>query len=622
MLLAGETVLGTVAGVRAGGGSDVVMGEDVGRRLGVAVGEKRAMAVGKLELVGEMSVEARGTGPYSLITQRPLKHGGFTAQGVDAAQVGWLRSRGMVANVGELVSLKCDDVGNRRRLREAMEGRGEFPRAGAPYSLWVLMSHLIALGLEVQAEGAGDHVGLRLGPARDAEIVARSSGEVRKPETINYRSYRPERGGLFCEEVFGPDRPNPAGEGGRGDARHRSYRFGHVPLPTPIVPYVWRAGSPGVLGRLLGLTSDEVERVVMCEAVVRRKGDSVWLMEFSHELPPPPPEEGEEELGLGGDAIAAMLARVDEARVPAGLRGRLDGLVQRHVPVLPPDLRPLVLLENGNFATSDLNDLYRRVINRANRLRKLMELSAPKAILVNEQGMLQQAVDQLMANRSLKDRATGDDDEGRPLSDVLGWVLGEGLVGSGLKRVDYSGCARAVVDETLGADRVGVPRKVHDELRLSDIVPVLVTRRGVERDGGGTPSGAFAALYPVVTDGPVIRLPRSVFERLELIDEAEGVARCAVHRPLGGAAVEEVKGLVMGRSAATTAGGWTSWLDEADAPRRIGTLVRAAVQGEVVHLGSDLGVMVGGAGAVEFSRGVGADSAAAEEAYREVPEPK
>jgi hypothetical protein len=629
VLLVSGQPLGIVAGLLPDDQlpTDIVLGSQFGKQLDLQPGTSKTFEIGKAQEVGQTSIQARSAGPYSLISEQPLKwKSADAAQTLAVPHIRWLRSHGMHATLAELLALKCDDVGNRSRVHQAAKGRGSFPAPAAPRSLWILLSHLTALGFRVQITSQGDHVGLSLAPATDAELLAQSHGQVTKPETIHYRDYRYLDQGLFCNAIFGKHH------------RDRSRRFGHIALPVGVVPYLWRMGSPSVLQRLLHLDAATIERIICCEALTFRcrggPGDSIRLVDVpKHGAPQPQPADGEEPLGTGAEAIAALLAHVPPSRVPPGLRGRLNYLVQHTVLVLPPDLRPLVLLDSGNFATSDYNDLYRRVINRANRLRKLRELDAPQAILLNEQQQVQRAVDALMANGSLPSGAIVYDDSSgeRRARDLLGVVLGEGSPGKNSKTVDYAGRARAVEDASLPQDIVRLPRRMVDVLGLSTSSPVLLTTP-VDGDNGPHTPG-FLALRPTPDDGAAIRLSPRAFARLQLNAAAgSDVPTCVVHRPLTAPALDEARQLLSTMmddalaprppplDAPSDRGPLSpNWLDAEGAQHAIASLIEALCSGHVVHLHSERGLLCGGPGIITFSEATGEPSA--RKAWRDIPAP-
>jgi DNA-directed RNA polymerase subunit beta' len=346
-----------------------------------------------------------------------------------------------------------------------------------------------------------------------------SFGEVRKPETINYRTFKPERDGLFCAKIFGPVKDYECICGKYKRMKHRGVvcekcgvevtlskvrreRCGHIELAAPVA-HIWFLRSlPSRLGALLNLTLKELEKVLYYEAYVVTSSATeevegglqigrVLSEQQYHELK----EQGVEfEAGMGGEIVKDMLRKLDLDQVNKEIRRSLAGqnnemtrtkLVKRLkviesilksdnkpewfmmdvIPVLPPDLRPLVPLEAGRFATSDLNDLYRRVINRNNRLKRLKELNAPEIIIRNEKRMLQEAVDALFDNGRRGKVFTGANKRPlRSLSDMLKGKQGrfrQNLLG---KRVDYSGRSVIVVGPSLRLHQCGLPKLMALEL--------------------------------------------------------------------------------------------------------------------------------------------------------------
>jgi DNA-directed RNA polymerase subunit beta' len=343
-----------------------------------------------------------------------------------------------------------------------------------------------------------------------------SHGEVKKPETINYRTFKPERDGLFCAKIFGPIKDYECLCGKykrmkyRGvvcekcgvevtQSKVRRERLGHIELATPVA-HIWFLRSlPSRIGNLLNLSLKDVEKVLYCEAYV-----VVDPMETPLQDGQILPEEAYQaalnehgpnfKAGMGGDAVRDLLRKIDPEYLSRKLRieiketksdaqikklskrlrvveafknsvNKPDWMMLEALPVLPPDLRPLVPLDGGRFATSDLNDLYRRVINRNNRLRRLQELNAPDIIIRNEKRMLQEAVDALLDNGRRGKTFTGPNKRPlRSLSDMLKGKQGrfrQNLLG---KRVDYSGRSVIVVGPTLKLHQCGLPKKMALEL--------------------------------------------------------------------------------------------------------------------------------------------------------------
>ncbi len=378
------------------------------------------------------------------------------------------------------------------------------------------------------------------------EILERSYGEVLKPETINYRSYKPERDGLFCERIFGPVKDYECYCGKYKRIRYkgivcdrcgvevtekkvRRERMGHIKLVVPVV-HIWFFKSlPNKIGYLLGLSSKKLESIIYYERYVviqpgSKEEEGVSYMDLLTEeeyldiLDTLPAENNMLDdsdpnkfiAKMGADAIKDLLERLDLDQLSYALRHQAanetsqqrksealkrlrvveafrDGLthqenrpewaVIQYLPVVPPELRPLVPLDGGRFASSDLNDLYRRVIIRNNRLKRLLEIKAPEVILRNEKRMLQEAVDSLFDN-SRKSNAVKAEG-GRPLkslSDILKGKQGrfrQNLLG---KRVDYSGRSVIVVGPTLKLHECGIPKAMAAELFKPFVIRKLIER--------------------------------------------------------------------------------------------------------------------------------------------------
>src|SRR4030042_5605154 len=335
-----------------------------------------------------------------------------------------------------------------------------------------------------------DFAAVKISLASPADIRSWSFGEVRKPETINYRTYRPEKDGLFCERIFGPERDwecacgKYKGTKFKGiicdrcgvkvtHSRVRRKRMGHINLAAPVVHIWFFKAIPNHLSTLLAMKAIDLEKIIYFQDyVVTDAGQSP--LKVGQLLSEEEYREALNKYGnafkalMGAEAIKAMLASLDLEALSNELRSAVvktnsnqkikdltkrlkvvnairsssnkqEWMVLEVVPVIPPDLRPLVLLETGNFATSDLNDLYRRIINRNNRLKKLIDLNAPEVIIRNEKRMLQQAVDSLLDNGRCRRPVLGSNN--RPLKSLTDMIKGkqgrfrENLLG---KRVDYS----------------------------------------------------------------------------------------------------------------------------------------------------------------------------------------
>ncbi|MGI9429339.1 MAG: DNA-directed RNA polymerase subunit beta' [Bythopirellula sp.] len=362
-----------------------------------------------------------------------------------------------------------------------------------------------------------DYGSVKISLARPHDIRSWSFGEVKKPETINYRTYRPEKDGLFCERIFGPEKDWECACGKyRGmkykgmicdrcgvkvtHSRVRRKRMGHIELAAPIVHIWFFKAMPSRLGSLLAMKTSSLEKVIYFQDyVVVDPGDTALqpqqlLTEEEYRAAREQYGEGSFDADMGADAIRKLLGSLDLVKLSDDLRVELketgskqkakdlinrlktveairdsdnkpEWMVLDVIPVIPPDLRPLVLLDSGNFATSDLNDLYRRIINRNNRLKKLVDLNAPEVIIRNEKRMLQQSVDALFDNNRCKRPVLGSSN--RPLKSLTDMIKGkqgrfrENLLG---KRVDYSARSVIVVGPRLRLHQCGLPKKIALEL--------------------------------------------------------------------------------------------------------------------------------------------------------------
>ena len=344
-----------------------------------------------------------------------------------------------------------------------------------------------------------------------------SFGEVKKPETINYRTFKPERDGLFCSRIFGPVKDYECLCGKYKRMKYRGVicekcgvevtlskvrreRMGHIELAAPVA-HIWFAKSPpSRIALLLDITSSEMDRILYFENYVVIDPGMTTLQPFQlmteEEFYRAQDEFGEDAFtaGIGAEALQAMLASIDLKGEKERLRAELktvtsdmkrrrlvkrlklieaflesdtkpEWMIMNCIPVIPPELRPLVPLDGGRFATSDLNDLYRRVINRNNRLKRLLELRAPEIIVKNEKRMLQEAVDALFDNGRRGKVITGSGKRPlKSLSDMLRGKQGrfrQNLLG---KRVDYSGRSVIVVGPELKLHQCGIPKKMALEL--------------------------------------------------------------------------------------------------------------------------------------------------------------
>ena len=407
-----------------------------------------------------------------------------------------------------------------------------------------------------------DFDAIRISLASPQQIQSWSYGEVKKPETINYRTFKPERDGLFCAKIFGPVKDYECLCGKYKRLKHRGVvcekcgvevtqskvrrdRMGHIELASPVA-HIWFLKSlPSRIGLLLDMTLREIERILYFEAFVvidpglttlergklltdegyleaieehgdefdaRMGAEAVYQLLTSTNLEQEKVNIREEMGGTNSETKLKRLAkRLKLVESFLGSGNRPEWMIMTVLPVLPPDLRPLVPLDGGRFATSDLNDLYRRVINRNNRLRRLLELYAPDIIVRNEKRMLQESVDALMDNGRRGRAITGTNK--RPLKSLADMIKGkqgrfrQNLLG---KRVDYSGRSVIVVGPTLKLHQCGLPKKMSLELFKPFIFNKLL-RRGlattikaakklVEKEG----SEVWDILEQVIREHPVM----------------------------------------------------------------------------------------------------------------------
>jgi len=367
---------------------------------------------------------------------------------------------------------------------------------------------------------------LKIGLASPEQIVEWSRGEVKKPETINYRTLKPERDGLFCERIFGPTRDWECHCGKYKRIRYkgiicdrcgvevtrskvRRERMGHIKLAAPVSHIWYFKGIPSRMGLLLDISPRQLEKVLYFAAYIvtdpgetRLAGRQVLTeAEYREALEEYGP--GAFKAGMGAEAVLELLENIDLEEMARELRSEIkqtsgqrrvratrrlevveafrksgnrpEWMILRYIPVIPPDLRPMVQLDGGRFATSDLNDLYRRVINRNNRLKRLLDLGAPDIIVRNEKRMLQEAVDALIDNGRRGRPVTGPGNRPlKSLSDMLKGKQGrfrQNLLG---KRVDYSGRSVIVIGPELKLHQCGLPKEMALELFKPFVMKRLV----------------------------------------------------------------------------------------------------------------------------------------------------
>jgi DNA-directed RNA polymerase subunit beta' len=418
------------------------------------------------------------------------------------------------------------------------------------------------LNLLKHTDQAEDFDAIRIGLASPDTIRSWSFGEVKKPETINYRTFKPERDGLFCAKIFGPIRDYECLCGKYKRLKHRGVvcekcgvevtlakvrreRMGHIELASPVA-HIWFLKSlPSRIGLLLDMPLRAIERILYFEAYVvvdpgltpLERGGLLTEEEYLNTVE----QYGDEfDARMGAEAILELLKTLDLQKEAIKLRDEIastgsdtkikrigkrlklieyflesgnkpEWMILTVLPVLPPDLRPLVPLDGGRFATSDLNDLYRRVINRNNRLKRLLELSAPEIIVRNEKRMLQESVDALIDNGRRGRAITGSNKRAlKSLADMIKGKQGrfrQNLLG---KRVDYSGRSVIVVGPTLKLHQCGLPKKMALELfkpfvfsklqRLDLASTIKAAKKMVEREE----AAVWDILEEVIREHPVL----------------------------------------------------------------------------------------------------------------------
>ncbi len=418
--------------------------------------------------------------------------------------------------------------------------------------------------MELMYDRINEYGAVSIKLASPEEIRSWSYGEVKKPETINYRTYRPEKDGLFCERIFGPEKDwecfcgKYKGIKYKGivcdrcgveitQARVRRKRMGHINLAAPCAHIWFFKTIPSRIGSLLALKTSQLERVIYYQdyivTEVRSKKCPYKEKQLLTEEQYREAREryrDEFEADMGAAAVRTLLQKVNLKELSESLREELgkttsaqkvkdivkrlrtvemliesgnkpEWMIMTVIPVIPPDLRPLVLLDSGNFATSDLNDLYRRLINRNNRLKKLLELNAPEVIIRNEKRMLQQSLDALFDNTRCRRPVLGSNNRPlKSLSDIIKGKQGrfrENLLG---KRVDYSARSVIVVGPELKLHQCGLPKKIALELYQPFIIRRLKelgkadTIKSAKKMLERRDEGVWDILEEVIKDHPVL----------------------------------------------------------------------------------------------------------------------
>ncbi len=546
------------------------------------------MYILKLHHMVEDKIHMRSIGPYSLITQQPL---GGKAQGggqrFGEMEVWALLGYGAAYTLREMLTIKSDDIMGRSAAFDSIVRGERISHHYAPASFNVLLHTLRGLALDVELMRGGQPMGVRKGPGSEVsdfdavrirpaspeKILEWSHGEVTKPETINYRTQRPEKNSLFDEKIFGPERDYECYCGKYRGIRYkgivcekcgveitraivRRERMGHVDLAVPVAHVWFLRAIPSRLSMVLGISGGDLEKVVYFAGYIVtqvHKAEKERIMgelesEYKQKLKNLQDEKSKDkmkelfleakhdiesifvgavldepkyhryvikygamfEAGIGAEAmydlckklnLKEMAENTEAALVKAGAADRekfgkrlsiLRGMIRANVrpewmfltriPVIPPGLRPMVALDGGRHATSDVNDLYRRVINRNNRLKKLLEIQAPDVILRNEKRILQEAIDALVDNSIRHGGAAFSattQARTRPLKSLSDNLKGKhGLFRQNLlgKRVDYSGRSVIVVGPELKLNQCGLPKHMALELFRPFVIGKLLEK--------------------------------------------------------------------------------------------------------------------------------------------------
>jgi len=534
----------------------------------------------KLIHMVDEKIHARSIGPYSLVTQQPL--GGkaqFGGQRLGEMEVWALEAYGAAFSLQEMLTVKSDDVMGRTRIYEAIVKGEQRLTHGTPESFNVLIKELQGLCLDVKTEKVKeesslfDSISIKI--ASPQVIKSWSRGEIKKAETINYRTLKPEKDGLFCEKIFGPVRDWECNCGKYKGIKFkgitcdrcgvtvdrssvRRERMGHIELAAPVTHVWFFKVVPSRISALLDMSLRDVEKVIYYEEYLVVDSGTTPLKKREL-LSEEKYQEAVNKYGsssfkakIGAEAIRDLLKELELDAYSRKLRRDLekskeilnnrkilktlkivedfkksankpDWMVMEVLPVIPPDLRPLVPLDGGRFATSDLNDLYRRVINRNNRLRKLIELSAPEIIIRNEKRMLQEAVDALLDNgRHGRAVMAANNRPLKSLSDMLKGKQGrfrQNLLG---KRVDYSGRSVIVIGPELKLHECGLPKQMALELFEPFIIKKLRERgfvhtiKGARRMVERGKIEVWDILDEVIKDHPVLLNRAPTLHRLSI----------------------------------------------------------------------------------------------------------
>lgn len=515
----------------------------------------------KLHHLVDEKMHARSVGPYSLITQQPLggkSHDG--GQRLGEMEVWALEAHGASHILQEMLTIKSDDITGRTKAYETIIRRSFDFRMGIPESFNVLVKYMQALGINMHIR---DNNTLKITIADTDTILGWSSGEVKRPETINYRTLKPEKDGLFCAKIFGPinDYECLCGKykrirykgvvcekcGVKVDlARVRRSRLGHINLCAPVAHPWFTRSLPSRVARILDMTIRDISQIIFYNKYVVVEAGLTDLKvkqvlshaEYNECKINDPDNSFEAYMGAYAlhrllknlniqkeiDIIHMDLSTASDIKKKRLLKrleilndllhsgNKPENMIMWALPVLSPDLRPLVSLEGCRFVSSDVNDLYRKVISRNNRLRKLLDSNVPEVMLNNEMRMLQEAVDALFENNSKRGKQITDSNK-RPLVSLDSSLRGKnGIFRRNLlgKRVDFSGRSVIVVGPTLKLDQCGLPKNMALAMfhpfvcaKLEEYGLVSNIREAKRLIKSNAPE-VWDILHEVVTDHPVL----------------------------------------------------------------------------------------------------------------------
>ena len=537
----------------------------------------------KLDHMAADKIHARSTGPYSLLTQQPIgTRARFNGQRFGEMEVWAAEAHGARHVLQELLTVKSDDVPGRAALREALpEGRANVEPADTPHAFKTLMAQLKGVGFELEAPQPNKITSIRLSLASPDTIRSWSSGEVTRSTLIDERSGAPAEGGIFCENIFGPEAIRTTTESGRNiesvaDPREPlgPERMGHIELAVPVChPWLFHA-VPELIAALLGIDEECLDDVVYYrKTIVAMPSGEKRVLSASEAASLLGSEPDVVNVGTGAAAIKKLLQEADVLETAERLSSdilkalheagnRAEWLVLDTVPVIAPAYRPMIRMPDGSLLSSDLNELYVRLIARNEACRQAIQQGAPEIIVHEKARGVQEAVDMLFGN-GVKRGHTGPEHARARLASLSDMIRGQGgSVREIGKRVDFSGRSVIVPGPELKLTQCGLPREMARELFRPFVVSKLV-QTGAAPDGAEAADRALAeamqgrlviinraptmhrhglqAFEPVLTEHKGIALHPLVCRGFNADFDGDQVA---VHLPLSDAAQSEARELM------------------------------------------------------------------------------